>query len=79
MLNAGTEGFSCGFFSGKTGGKTFGGGGSGAAIGYFRVSKHAAEKAVAEALHGAKNAGHFDEVDSGTDDHEATVAQGKNL
>ena len=79
LLDAGTEGFGARFFGGKTRGKTFRGAGSGAAVGYFRFGKHAIEESIAVALHGASDTRHFNEVDPGADQHEATVAQGETF
>jgi hypothetical protein len=75
LLDSGTEGFGAGFFGGKTGGKTLSGAGSGAAIGYFPISEYAFEEAIAVALYGARDARDLNEVDPGTDQHDATVAQ----
>jgi len=75
MLDAGAEGFGAGFFGGEAGGKTLREAGSGAAIGDFAGGKHALEEALAVAFDGMGDAGHFDEVDAGADQHEATVAQ----
>jgi len=79
MLDAGAEGFGAGFFGGEAGGETLCGRGAGAAVGDFRVGKDAAEEPVAEALDGAQDARHFDEVDAGAHDHDATLAQGKSF
>ena len=79
MLDAGAEGFGSGFFGGEAGGKTLDGAGSGATIGYFLFGKDAGEEAVAVALEGTGDARNLDEIDSSTDQHEATVAQEKSL
>lgn len=75
VLNAGAESFGSGLLGGKAGGKALGGGGFGAAIRDFLIGKHAAEEPLAKALDGPRNAGNFDQIDAGADEHEATVAQ----
>ncbi len=79
VVNAGTESLGGGFLSGETGGEGFGGVGFCPAIVDFGGGKDAAEESVAVALDGTRDARHFDEVDPGTHEHEATVAQRKTL
>lgn len=79
VLDAGAQGLGGGFFRGESGGKAFGGVGFGAAVVDFGGREDAAEEAVAVALHGARDARHFNEIDPGAHQHEATVAQRKNL
>jgi hypothetical protein len=75
VLDAGAEGFGPGFLGGKAGGKTLGGACSRTAIRDFLFGKHAAHETLAKALEGARDARHFHQIDSGSDEHEATVAQ----
>ncbi len=79
MLDAGTESFGARFFGSETRSETLRSAGSGAAIGYFLMSEHALKKPIAVALHGASDTRHFDEVDPGADQHDATVAQGETI
>ena len=75
VLDAGAEGFGSGFLGGKARRKTLGSGDFGAAIRNFLFGKHAVEESVAETLNRALDARDFDEVDAGSHEHEATVAQ----
>jgi hypothetical protein len=75
VLNAGSERFGSGLLGGKTGGKTLGGSGSGAAIRDFLIGKHFVQKPLAEALDGTRDPRHFNQIDTGSDEHEATLAQ----
>jgi hypothetical protein len=77
VLDACAEGLGSGLFSGKAGGETLGGSGFGAAIGDFLFGKHAVKESLAEALDGARNARHLNQIDSGPHEHEAKVAQGE--
>jgi hypothetical protein len=79
VLDTGAEGFGSGFFCGKTGGEALSKAGSGVAIGYFLISEHTLEEAPAVALDGTRDARNFDEVDAGSDQHDATVAQGESF
>ena len=79
MLDAGAEGLGSGFFSSKAGSKTLSKAGSGAAIGYFLIGEHAFKEALAVAFDGTRDARNFDEVDAGSDQHDATVAQGESI
>jgi hypothetical protein len=79
MLDAGAEGFGSGFFSSKAGSKALSKAGTGAAIGYFLIGEHAFKEALAVAFDGTRDARNFDEVDAGSDQHDATVAQGESI
>jgi len=75
VLDAGAQGLGSCLLGGKAGGETLRYAGSGAAIGYFLIGEHAVEEAIAVAFDGARDTRNFDEVDSRTDQHDATVAQ----
>lgn len=75
VLDAGAEGFGAGFLGGETGRIALRSACSGAAIGDFTVSENTVKKSLAKALEGAGDARHFDQIDSGAYEHEATVAQ----
>lgn len=75
MLDAGAEGFGSSFFGGETGRETLSGAGSGAAIRYFPISEYTGEEALAVAFDGTRDTWNFDQIDSRTDEHDATVAQ----
>ncbi len=75
LLDSGAEGLGSCFFGGKAGCETLRCAGSDAAIRYFLIGEHALEEAVTVAFDGARDTRNFDEVDSRTDQHDATVAQ----
>lgn len=75
MLDAGAKRFGSGFLRCEASGKTLCGTGSGAAIRYFPIGEYALQEAVAVAFNRASDARDFDQVDSRTDQHDATVAQ----
>jgi hypothetical protein len=79
VLDTGAERLGAGFLGGKACGKTLSGGGSGAAIRDFLFGKHAVQKSLAEAIDGARDARHLHQIDSGSHEHEATVAQGETF
>jgi hypothetical protein len=75
MLDACAESLGSGFLGGKARGETLSGGSFGAAIGNFLFGKHAVQESLAEALEGVRDARDFNQIDAGSDEHEATVAQ----
>lgn len=77
VLNAGAERFGSGLFGCEASGKALGCRGFGATIGDFIVGIDAPQKALAKAFDGAGNARNVHEINAGSNQHEATVAQGK--
>lgn len=75
MLNACPERLGSRLFGGETRSKALGSRGSGAAIGDFVLGKNATQEAFAKSLDGVDDAGNFYEIDAGTHEHVATVAQ----
>lgn len=75
VLNASAEGFGSGFLCGKACGKTFGKRDFSAAICDFLFGKYAMKETLAETLDGVSDARDFDQVNTGSHEHDATVAQ----
>ena len=77
VLDAGSQRLGACFFRGKAGSKAFSEGSPAAAIGNFLIGKDAAEEALPVAFDRLRNPRHFDEVNSCSEQHDATVAQRK--
>ena len=75
LLNSGAKRFCAGFLGSEARSETLRGAGSGAAICDFCGSKNTVEEPGSVALDGAGDPIHFDQIDSGSDQHDATVAQ----
>lgn len=75
QLDSGTESLRTRLLCGEARGKTLSGAGPCAAIRDFLRGKNALKKPASIALNGASDAIDLDQIDSGSDQHDATVAQ----